>query len=166
MRNHYHSPEFLLHKLVIELDKIADEILHKECNLSYKRYYFLLTLQYNGELTQHQLARALGYSDPAVSTMLQILAKEKYVVITPSQDHRRKRLVTLSAKGEKTTRRASNVLHNYFNSFMKKSGVDTRHYAALTSQLLSTIERSRNDTLAKNTAPPAGLRILSRFRRG
>ena len=90
------SPAYLLHKLVLEMDRAADKLLRTHLGISYKRALFLFVLQQHGTITQHALAVALGYSDPAVSTMLLELAKDGYIKTTPSPEHGRKRLVTIT----------------------------------------------------------------------
>jgi DNA-binding MarR family transcriptional regulator len=74
-----HSPAYLLHKLVFDLDRAADGLLRRRLNISYKRALFLLVLEHHGTITQHDLAVALGYSDPAVSSMLIGLKESGYL---------------------------------------------------------------------------------------
>src|SRR5690242_5966717 len=94
-----HSTAYLLGKFMLELDRAADKLLHAHVGISYKRFLFLTVLQHCGTVTQHELAVALGYSDPAVSTMLVELVKDGYVQTAPSPEHGRKRLVTITPKG-------------------------------------------------------------------
>lgn len=133
------SPAFTLHKLVTEMDKVADDILQKHFQLSYKRFHFLLVLQQQGTVSQHALAQALGYSDPAVSNMVHILAAGKYLTVRQSEHHRRKRLVTLTPKGEALARTASALLSQHFNAVMAQAGVDSRKYDTQTKHLLQSL---------------------------
>ena len=88
------SPSYLLGKFMFELDRVADHLLQTQAGISYRRFLFLTVLQHSGTVTQHELAVALGYSDPAVSTMLMELTKDGYVQTARSPEHRRKRLGT------------------------------------------------------------------------
>ena len=93
------SLAYLLGKLMFEIDRAADQLLQTHVGISYRRFLFLTVLQQCGTVTQHELAVALGYSDPAVSTMLVELAKDSYIQTTKSPEHGRKRLVAITSKG-------------------------------------------------------------------
>src|SRR5215813_14970932 len=93
------SASYLLGRFMFELDRAADHLLRTQVGISYKRALFLIVLQHSGTVTQHELAVALGYSDPAVSTMLVELAKDGYLQTSQSPEHGRKRLVTITPKG-------------------------------------------------------------------
>lgn len=133
------SPAYLLHKLVFELDRAADKLLHTHLGISYKRLLFLVVLQHQGTITQHELAVALGYSDPAVSTMLLELAKDGYIRTAPSPEHGRKRLVTITAKGSEIVADGRQLLDSEFDKLMVDASVDTQHYRELTEQIYQTL---------------------------
>jgi DNA-binding MarR family transcriptional regulator len=120
---------------MFELDRAADHFLRSQLGISYKRALFLIVLQYCGTVTQHELAVALGYSDPAVSTMLVELAKDGYVEITKSQTHGRKRLVTISPKGNEVVARGRQLLDAHFDRLMARAGVDAQQLREITGQL-------------------------------
>src|SRR5258708_16123140 len=92
------SLAYLLGKLMFEIDRAADQLLQTQVGISYRRFLFLTVLQQCGTVTQHELAVALGYSDPAVSTMLVELAKDGHIQTTKSPEHARNRLVTITPK--------------------------------------------------------------------
>jgi DNA-binding MarR family transcriptional regulator len=129
------SPAYLLHKFVFELDRAADQLLRTQVGISYKRVLFLVILQHCGTVTQHELAVTLGYSDPAVSTMLLELAKDGYLRTTPSPEHRRKRLVTITPKGSEVVANGRQLLDSHFDQLMEAAGVDAQHYRELTERL-------------------------------
>ena len=133
------SPAYLLHKLVFELDRAADHLLRTHMGISYKRVLFLAVLQECGTVTQHALAVALGYSDPAVSTMLLELAKDGYLRTAPSPEHGRKRLVTITPKGSEVVANGRHLLDSRFDQLMQAAGVDAQHYRELTEQLYHTL---------------------------
>jgi len=133
------SPAYLLHKLVLEMDRAADKLLRTHLVISYKRALFLFVLQQHGTITQHALAVALGYSDPAVSTMLLELAKDGYLRTTPSPEHRRKRLVTITPKGSEGVAKGRQLLDSHFDKLMATAGVDAQRYSELTKQLYQTL---------------------------
>jgi DNA-binding MarR family transcriptional regulator len=48
------SLAYLLHKLVLEMDRAADRLLRTHLGISYKRALFLFVLQQHGTITQHE----------------------------------------------------------------------------------------------------------------
>ena len=126
---------YLLGKLMFEIDRAADQLLQTQVGISYRRFLFLTVLQYCGTVTQHQLAVALGYSDPAVSTMLVELAKDGYIQSTPSPEHGRKRLVSITPKGNEVVAQGRQLLDSRFDQLMVMADIDAQHFRELIERL-------------------------------
>ena len=139
------SPAFLLGRFMFELDRAADHLLRTRVGISYKRALFLIVLQYCGTVTQHELAVALGYSDPAVSTMLVELAKDGYVAITKSETHRRKRLVAITPKGNEVVARGRQLLDAHFHQLMARAGVDAQQLRDTTERLYQALMKTEEE---------------------
>jgi DNA-binding MarR family transcriptional regulator len=120
---------------VFELDRAGDQLLQAHVGISYRRFLFLTVLQYSGTVTQHELAVALGYSDPAVSTMLVELARDEYVQTTPSKTHGRKRLVTITPKGNEVVAQGRHLLDTHFDQLMDLASVDAQQLREITERL-------------------------------
>jgi DNA-binding MarR family transcriptional regulator len=133
------SPAYLLGRFMFELDRAADHLLQTQVGISYKRALFLLVLQHSGTVTQHELAVALGYSDPAVSTMLVELAKDGYVQTAKSETHGRKRLVTITPKGSEVVAQSRQVLDAHFDQLLVIAGVDAQQLRELTERLCQAL---------------------------
>ncbi len=129
------SLAYLLGKLMFEMDRAADHLLQTQVSISYSRFLFLTVLQHSGTVTQHELAVALGYSDPAVSTMLVELAKDGYIRTTPSPEHGRKRLVTITPKGNEVVAQGRQLLDSHFDQLMLIADIDAQHFRELTERL-------------------------------
>jgi DNA-binding MarR family transcriptional regulator len=134
-----YSTAYLLGKFMLELDRAADKLLLAHAGISYKRFLFLTVLQHCGTVTQHELAVALSYSDPAVSTMLVELAKDGYVQTVPSPEHGRKRLVTITPKGSEVVAKGRQVLDSHFDQLMLNADVDAQHFRELTERLYQAL---------------------------
>lgn len=130
------TPAFLLHKVVTEIDKIADALLRRHFAISYKRFLFLTTLDCHGTLTQHQLAIALGYSDPAISAMLRPLIQDGYIVVEISPLHARKRLVRLTPHGQALSSAANKLLQDRFELLLQTAAVNPAAFTMSLEQLL------------------------------
>jgi DNA-binding MarR family transcriptional regulator len=120
---------------MFEIDRAADQLLQTHVGISYNRFLFLTVLQHTGTVTQHELAVALGYSDPAVSTMLVELARDSYIQTAPSPEHGRKRLVTITPKGSKVVARGRRVLDLHFEQLLLIAGIDAQHLRELIERL-------------------------------
>jgi DNA-binding MarR family transcriptional regulator len=136
------STSFKLHQLVFALDRSADRLLREKFGISHKRGLFLVVLQ-GGRMTQHELATALGYTDPAVSAMLVPLAKDGYVVVEVSPDHKRKRLVSVTARGRRLAIRARAFMDETFEDLLKRAGVESRLYGELTERIFHQLAGNR-----------------------
>jgi DNA-binding MarR family transcriptional regulator len=133
------STAYVSGRFLIELDRAADKLLQTQVSISYKRALFLMVLRQCGTVTQHELAAALGYSDPAVSAMLVALVKEGYVQTAPSATHRRKRLVSITARGTAVVAQARQVLDDHFDQLLNLASVDAQEYRALIERLYATL---------------------------
>ena len=129
------SLTYLLGKFLFDLDRAADRLLQTQVSISYRRFVFLTVLQACGTVTQHELALALGYSDPAVSTMLVELAKDGYIQTTKSPEHARKRLVTLTPKGNQVVAQGRHLLDSHFDHLLVLADIDAHHYRDLTQRM-------------------------------
>ena len=124
---------------MFELDRAADHLLQTHLGISYKRALFLIVLQHSGTVTQHELAVALGYSDPAVSTMLVELARDGYVQTTPSKTHGRKRLVSITPKGNEVVAQGRHLLDAHFDQLLDIANVDAQHLREITERLYEAL---------------------------
>ena len=142
------SLTYLVGRLMFEIDRAADQLLQEHVGISYRRFLFLTVLQYRGMVTQHELAVALGYSDPAVSTMLVELAKGGQVQTAPSPEHGRKRLVTITPKGCEVVAKGRRLLDAHFDQLLVIAGIDAQHYRDLTERLhqalISKLKKERS----------------------
>jgi DNA-binding MarR family transcriptional regulator len=138
------SPSYLLHRLVFALDRGADRLLRTHLAISYQRLLFLAILQHHGTMTQHELAVAMGYSDPAISTMLRELARDSLVQIAPSPTHGRRRLVSLTPRGREVVTAGRRFLDERFAELLRAAGVDGEQYRALTERILRALLANPN----------------------
>jgi DNA-binding MarR family transcriptional regulator len=141
------STAYISGRFLLELDRAADKLLQTQVGISYKRALFLIVLQQCGTVTQHELAAALGYSDPAVSVMVVELVKEGYVQTAPSATHKRKRLVSITPHGAAVVVQARQVLDAHFDQLLVLADVDAQAYRALMERLyeaLLTKQRKEN----------------------
>lgn len=130
-----------IHRLTTEMNRAAENTLQTGLGLSYGRFYFLFVMNDLGQATQHAIASALGYSDPAVSNMVSELVKEDIVTVQVDPSHRRRRLVTLTSKGKQLIEQSMQLLDDCFTDIARAAHVDEAVYAALTEQLITALHQ-------------------------
>jgi DNA-binding MarR family transcriptional regulator len=133
------STSYLLGKLVTLLESEAEHLLRAHLDISYRRMLFLFVLQHQESITQHRLAQFLGYSDPAISTMLRELVKDGYVTTTPDPAHGRKHLVRITPLGLELARKARLLLDTHFDELVQRANVDNEQLQYMTRRLLAAL---------------------------
>jgi DNA-binding MarR family transcriptional regulator len=133
------STSYILHTFMANLDRVTDRMLKREYGISYRRAVFLLTLHDEGTMSQHELAVALGYSDPAVSSLLIELIKDKLVTSKQDPTHGRKLIVCLTSKGIALAEKLSIYLNASFDRLVHFAEIDESAYAEATDRLLKTL---------------------------
>ena len=134
------STAYLLGRLMFALDREAERLLQAQVGVSYKRILFLTVLRECGTVTQHELAVALGYSDPAVSVMLGELTKDGLVETAPSATHGRKRLVNITPKGAEVVARGRRVLDTSFEELLIRAEVDGQRLRESAERLYQAVQ--------------------------
>ncbi len=113
--------------------------MRAQLGISYRRMLFLFVLQHQESVTQHRLAQFLGYSDPAVSTMLRELVKDGYVTTTPNPDHGRKHLVRITPRGLELAQTWRHLLDTHFDELVQIAEVDDQQLQHMTRRLLAAL---------------------------
>jgi DNA-binding MarR family transcriptional regulator len=128
-----------LGKFVTLLESEAEHLLRAHLDISYRRMLFLFVLQHQESITQHRLAQFLGYSDPAISTMLRELVKDGYVTTTPDPGHGRRHLVRITPYGLELARKGRLLLDTHFDELVQLAGVDNEQLQHMTRRLLAAL---------------------------
>lgn len=136
---HELSPAYKLHRLVSALDTAADRVLRSKLHISYRRALFLIVLDTQGPLLQHNLAVYLGYSDAAISLMLAELSKNRLVQIRVHPMHKKRRIAEVTVEGGKLAKKAQNILDTHFAIIAQLAGVDLPQYADQTDKLFESL---------------------------
>ena len=155
------STTYLLGRFVFELDRAADQLLQAHVGISYRRFLFLTVLQHHDTVTQHQLAAALGYSDPAVSTMLVELAEDGYLQVARSPVHGRKHLVTITAQGSGVVAQGRQLLDAHFDQLLTLAGVEAQELHLITGRLYQALmDKRRRRTHDHEPCAPDGNHVV------
>ena len=135
------STSSAVHQLNIEMNRVADRVLQAELDVSYSRFYCLLNVQQYGGGTQHDIATAMGYSDPAISKMLGELSESGYVEVTKDPRHGRRRIVELTAEGQEIVSKSLELLDECFADAVRIAGVSEAVYYKQTQALIAAMKQ-------------------------
>ena len=130
-----------VHQLNIEMNRVADRVLQAELDVSYSRFYCLLNVMQHGGGTQHDIAIAMGYSDPAISKMLGELGESGYVEVTKDPRHGRRRIVELTSEGQEIVSRSLELLDDCFADAVRIAGVTESVYYQQTQALIAAMKQ-------------------------
>lgn len=136
-----------MHQLNVEMNRVADRTLSSDVGISYSRFYCLLHVYQSPGATQHDLAVAMGYSDPAISKMVGELGAECLVEVTVDPAHKRRRIVRLTAEGERVVQRCLELLDECFTTAIAQAGVDEAAYAEHTRALLLAMQHKNKENI-------------------
>lgn len=120
----------LLHRIVYALDRAADRRLRDQFGVSHSRAVLLRVIGLKGPCSQHELAVALGHTDPAVTGMVRELVAAGLVEVLPDPGNGRRRLVSLTASGTDLVARVTAALDAAMAELVRAAAVDTRILAA------------------------------------
>lgn len=130
----------LLHRVVSLLSEAARRRTDGHDGLTYSQIRLLGTLEDIEPATQHQLARALSVSDPAISRALRPLEVEDLVRITIDPEHARRRLVRLTDTGRKAFHAAGKPLYDELRAALVAAGFPYERYFEDTLRLAEILE--------------------------
>lgn len=136
-----------LHKIVWMMDRTADELLKRRYGFSLSWGRLLIILEQSSPLTQHDLARKLNHSDPAISRQLERMSESGLLNVTVDPAHRRKRLVDLTARGRELATEANRTLEGLFQADLVRTGIDIDHFAAAVDALAEQLAAPRSPNM-------------------
>jgi len=103
-----------LHKVVYQMDKIADQVLQNNLELTFSQFRILLVLDWKSNVSQATIAKYHGLTAAAISRQIDILAAKKLITIKPNAKNRREHLLLLSSSGKAILHKASGHINKVF----------------------------------------------------
>jgi DNA-binding MarR family transcriptional regulator len=138
-----------LHQLTARLDRAAGGLLRSHAGVSYSRFLALFAVS-EGAVSQRELARWLGQTEPSTSRMVGVLAQQGLLsAITVAGGGNRRRL-QLTESGADLVDRCGRLLEGRFEELVERSGVPYASYQDHTRRLLTQLD-------AEQQAPPEAL---------
>jgi DNA-binding MarR family transcriptional regulator len=110
----FHSTAIIL--LAQQLIKHADQVMHKECHLTYAQFKVLTMLAEHAESTQKQIATCLGLTPAAISRLTESLVQKKLISRHHNPDNRRENKLSITNQGTVILQKALSLLENLEHS--------------------------------------------------
>jgi DNA-binding MarR family transcriptional regulator len=138
-----------LHALTTRLDRAADAFLRAEAGISYARFLALYLVGSQGATTQRVLAERLGVTEPSVSRMVRVLARDGLLHTTPDPVGGNRNHLSLTAAGEQLVMRWGADLEERLARLLDGAGVPYRAYLTHTKRLLAALEDAPADNRSR-----------------
>lgn len=132
-----------LHKLTARLDRAADVLLRSHAGVSYSRFLALFAVS-QGAVSQRELARWLGQTEPSTSRMVGVLAERGLLSATTVAGAGNRRRLKLTHSGADLVDRCGRLLEGRFEELVQRSGVHYASYQECTRRLLSQLDADQH----------------------
>lgn len=115
---------YLLQHLASTLARQSDQILQERLGIGFSQFKILMVLNRDPYVQQRHIADALGQTEASISRQIKLLHDTGLLTSRISERSRREHVTVLTAKGERMTAEALEVLNNYhapmFNRLSEK----------------------------------------------
>jgi len=104
---------FLLQRLAFLLARQNDQILQEQLGIGFSQFKILMILQWKPNVQQRHIADKLGQTEASISRQIKLLKDKSLLVTEISPQNRREHITKPTAKGERLTQKALEILNNY-----------------------------------------------------
>ncbi len=107
---HFEFKSTAVIQLVTGLTKKVDEVLSKDCDLTYAQFKVLVMIGQQQELTQRFVAHCLNSTEAAVSRLTETLEDKRYIVRSANPLNRRENHLLLTSLGYQRLKEACKLV--------------------------------------------------------
>lgn len=133
--------------LTVNLQKVADRILHSEINLTLSQFRMLMAINHHPGLSQKDIADFWGIEEASVSRQIGILTDKKLISIKNRAASKREHSLSLASPGKKIIEKAILVIENQSEDIFRDVGQKQREdLYALLELLINSVKREREYT--------------------
>ncbi len=104
---------YLLQHLSGVLAKQSDQALQEQLGIGFSQFKILMVLHNNPSVQQRHIAEALGQTEASISRQIKLLHDQGMLTTRISERNRREHITVPTAKGERMTDEALQVLNSY-----------------------------------------------------
>jgi DNA-binding MarR family transcriptional regulator len=106
---------YKISKVNFMVRKATDSALREQTAISYSQFFMLMALSHNANMPQRSIAEFLGLTPAAVSRQLDALVELGIITREENSKNRREHVITLTAQGESTMKKAHHVVDIHLN---------------------------------------------------
>lgn len=110
----------------------------------------LLLMDKQGDMTVTEMARILGFSHPTIIALVKELEDMKYLTSKSSKEDKRKRIVSLTAKGKSIIAKLDKTMSSYNATFKRLLGSDNALLKAIDDLEAKLAKESLIDRVTKS----------------
>ena len=135
---------YLLHHLVFVMGRQSDQVLQERLGIGFSQFKIMSVLARRPHIQQKEIANILGQTEASISRQIKLLTEQGFLQAVPRPENRRERITTLTAKGERYTDEAVEILDNFHQPLYDV--LSEKQLAALTENLTAMHERACRDS--------------------
>ncbi len=110
---------YLLQHTASILSRQSDQVLQERLGIGMSQYRLLLMMQKSPNVQQRKLAECLGQTEASVSRQIKLLCEKGMMTIKVNPKSRREHITVLTARGNKMTDAATDVLELYHGPILE-----------------------------------------------
>lgn len=139
------SPAYMLHAVVMMLNRYADNVLQATYGVSYSQFLVLLVIGKCTNPSQKMLACRLGVTAAAISRQIDLLCDADLISRRQHPQNRREYVLGLTVAGQRVADDAKTVLGEHFNALMSGiSSSDMDAFLRVLTQMHADLLRGRS----------------------
>lgn len=104
---------YLLNHVAFVLSRQSDQVLFERLGIGFSQFKILMVLQESPQIQQKQIADRLGQTEASISRQIKLLLEAGLLQTQRRPEDKREHLTTLTAKGERFTLEALEILNSY-----------------------------------------------------
>ncbi|MEI7522032.1 MAG: MarR family winged helix-turn-helix transcriptional regulator [Candidatus Saccharibacteria bacterium] len=104
---------YLMQRLSFLLARQSDQILQEQLGIGHSQFKILMVLGWDPNIGQKCIADKLGQTEAAISRQIKLLKELGMLTSEINQTNRREHITVLTAKGQRLTEKALEVLNSY-----------------------------------------------------
>lgn len=104
---------YMLQHLSFALARQSDQVLQEQLGIGFSQFKILMVLQWNPSVRQRQIADRLGQTEASISRQIKLLKEEGMLITQLNPKNRREHLTIVTAKGQRLTDKATEILNRY-----------------------------------------------------
>jgi len=104
---------YLIQRLSFCLARQSDQVLQEQLGIGLSQFKILMVLGWHSNVQQRQIADNLGQTEASISRQIKLLKDKGLLTTEVSPQNRREHITRPTAKGQRLSEKALEVLNNY-----------------------------------------------------